>query len=100
MADHTLEEGSIPVGDTGKLLATVTVTNEAGQTVHREEIVITDPINLDARLRVLKDYFSGEYVQPSINPQHQLYEATQLKILAQLKKQTEIMAYTSEYEDS
>lgn len=50
----TVKEGALPVGDTGEFLATTIVTNSAGVEVHREEVVVTDPSDLEARANVRK----------------------------------------------
>jgi len=50
----SVEEGTLPVGDTGEFLATTIVTNSDGVEVHREEIIVTDPSDLDARANVRK----------------------------------------------
>lgn len=59
---HELEPGSLPVGDTGKNLDTTVVTTEVGE-VHREVIVVADPIEPEARGKVGKQGLADDYGQ-------------------------------------
>ena len=48
----TVTEGNLPVGETGEKLDTTKVTQTDGSVVHREAVVVADPENNDARLRL------------------------------------------------
>jgi hypothetical protein len=92
----TIEEGALLVGDTGDYLATVVVTNAAEVEVHREEIVITDPEDINARLKVLGDYLTGQYIQPTLDARASLDRDIQIQILFAIRKMVEMMAYQTE----
>lgn len=67
----SITEGKLDVGTTGEELDTTKVTQTDGSVVHREAVVIADPIKFNARMR-LEPYpfvFEDRYALPVTGPE-------------------------------
>jgi len=65
----SIEEGQLPVGNSGEYLDTTVVTQDSGVETHREAVVITDPEDNDARLKVKTSTVTSDYGITTRDPQ-------------------------------
>ncbi len=68
---NVVTESNLPVGTTTDKLATVTVTQADGTVVHREEVLLADPVNTEWRINLEPFDFSAHdrYALPVTGPE-------------------------------